>query len=48
MLMFENEDLPGLSLFLGEQTIEYWHAANRGLIGNPSTLCRSGLRYTLR
>ena len=48
MLIDENKDWPGLSLFLGEQTIEYWQAANRGLIGHPSTLCCSGLRYTLR
>ena len=47
MLIFENEDLPGLSLFFGEQTIEYQKAANRGLIGHPTTLCCKGLRYTL-
>ena len=48
MVIFENKDLPGLSLFLGEQTIEYWQASNRFLMGPPSTLCCSGLRYTLR
>ena len=25
MVIFENKNLPGLSLFLGEQTIEYWN-----------------------
>ena len=38
MLIFENKDLRGFPLFLGEQTIEYWQAANRGLIGRQSTL----------
>ena len=48
MLILENKDLPGFSLFLGEQSIEYWQAFSRGLLGQQSTLCCSGLRYTLR
>lgn len=48
MLIFENEDLPGLTLLLGEHAIEYGHAANRVLMGHPSTLCCSGVRYELR
>ena len=48
MLIFENEDLPGLSLLLGGHAIEYSRAANRVLMGHPSTVCCSGLRSTLR
>ena len=48
MLIFENKDLPGLPLFLGEQAIERWHAVDRGLLSQPSALCCGGLRYTLR
>ena len=48
VLIFENKDLPGFSLFLSEQTIESQQAVSRFFLGHQSTLCCSGLRYTLR
>ena len=48
MLSFENKDLPGLSLFFGEQAVEYWRAVSRGFLSHLSTVCCSGLRHKLR
>ena len=47
MLIFENKDLPGLSLFLSEQTIEFRRAVSHSFLGQQFTLCCSGLRYKL-
>lgn len=47
MLMFKNEDLPGLSLLLDEHAVKFRLAVSRGLLRHPSTVCCSGLRNTL-